>query len=74
MSIGYSLSAGLFEIRIEKNAIKEASKSRNEWIASDKMATEPVKSPTMIFRITTRELLLTDKKATFDECIIIHFQ
>jgi len=73
MSIGYSLSAGLFEIRIEKNAIKEASKSRNEWIASDKMGTGPV-SPTMIFRITTRELLLTDKKATFDECIIIHFQ
>jgi len=55
------------EILTEKKAIKEASKSRNEWIASDKIATDPVNKPTIIFKITIVELLITDKNAIFEE-------
>lgn len=51
----------------EKKAIKEASKSRKEWIASDKIATDPVNKPTIIFKITIAELLITDKNAIFEE-------
>jgi len=38
-------------------------RSRDEWIASDRTATDPVMSPITIFRMTTNELLITDKKA-----------
>lgn len=47
--------------------MKEASKSRSEWIASDTIATDPVNNPTIIFNMTTVELLKTDKNAIFDE-------
>jgi hypothetical protein len=69
----FSMSVRVAFIRraTEKKAIREAAKSKAEWIASEMTATEPVTIPTMNFSKTINVLLSTDRKATFEPFICI---
>ena len=46
----------------------EATKSNEEWIASEMTATDPVKIPAASFKIMIKELLKIDNAAILDDC------
>jgi hypothetical protein len=45
-------------------AINDATKSMPEWIASERIATEPIMVPTINLNITRKEFDMMDKSAT----------
>ena len=61
---GCSASAGMLEVRTENRAMPAATRSTPEWIASDRMETEPIRRPTTSFNATRMVLEITDSRAT----------
>jgi len=57
-------SAGVSEILTEKNEIMAARRSMKEWMASERILTDPLKIPTITFMTISRELERTDNRAT----------
>jgi hypothetical protein len=60
---GCRKSGGLSETLTEKNEIIAAIRSIKEWIASDKMLTDPLISPTANFIKISRELEIIERRA-----------
>jgi len=63
---GWLSSAGLPETLTATKAMMAASRSTDEWAASEMMETDPIHSPTKSFKIISRVLDATDKRAALD--------
>src|SRR5512136_1161318 len=61
----WAASGGSADFRTEKNAITEAIRSMEEWMASEMMLTEPIANPTTNFISTRPVLERTESRAVF---------
>jgi len=68
---GCRLSAGTEDVLTENMAMRAATRSTAEWIASEMIDTAPIKNPTASFRMTSRLLETTDSRATFSFCCCV---
>ena len=61
---GWRSSAASLAFRTAKRAMRAATRSTAEWMASDMTATDPMRSPTAILRRMRTVLEQTDRMAT----------
>ena len=61
---GWRMSAGLAEVRTDRKAMTAATRSMPEWMASERMAMDPVNNPTASFMMMRTVLEVTESSAT----------